>query len=94
MTSDIDRLTPQERWARTPRPLDFVRPRIGLHVARYLQGLMADEREAEMEDLTKYRGEGKAEDSDEIAATVTNLRAIISFEKELNKALIELVGPP
>jgi hypothetical protein len=93
MTDDISLLTPAERFRRTPRPLDFVRPRLGLDIARYLKDLLSDEREAEMETLTELRTAGKTEDDPEIGETVQNLRWIISAEKEINKALIELVGP-
>lgn len=86
-------LTPQERWNRTPRPLQFVRPRLTVDIARYLSYLLKDEQEVEFEELTKLREAKTAEDSDEVTTTIGNLRAIISAQKEISKALIELVGP-
>jgi len=92
-SDQYETLTSQERWAKTPRPLAWVRPRLGVDITRYLSELLADERKAEFDTLTELRAEGKTEDDPEIAETAQTLRWIIAAEKELNKALIELVGP-
>lgn len=93
MGRDFSDLTAAERFQRTPRPLEFVRPRFHLDIARYLSRLLADEREAELENLTELRTAGKDEEDTEVAETVQNLRWVISAEKEINRGLIELVGP-
>ena len=92
MSDQFETLTKQERWQKSPRPLDWVRPRLGVDIARYLSSLLADERKVEFENLSNLRTAGKTEDDEEVAETAQNLRWIISAEKEINKALIELVG--
>ena len=90
----IENETPAERFAHSPRPLNFVRIRVYRGgPAEYLRGLLSDEVDALFEELGDLRDKGKTEADKEIIETAEHIRYLNGFLKDLNNGLIELVGP-
>jgi hypothetical protein len=94
LPKDIEAMTPAERFDRSPRPLNFVRVR--LHrggQAEYIKQMLLDEQEDLFLDLTELRSAGKPEDDPKVVECRANLRHVIGALGDVNRGLIELVGP-
>jgi len=91
MTTDQERA--RENYLRTPRPFSFVRPRFHRDTAEWLRDLLEEEQEIEFGLLTKYRTEGRPEEDPDVQETRENLNYCITIIKDLNRGLIEMVGP-
>lgn len=90
--SDLD--TPATRFSQHPRPLDFVRARLYRGgQAEYIRDLLEDEKATLFDDLAALRTEGKPEDDPDVQEVRANLRHLINFLADVNRGLIELVGP-
>lgn len=91
MSHDIDNAT---EWQRAPRPLHFVRVRLWRGgQAEYIRDLLNDEKEELFEELSDLRKAGKGEDDAAVIECRTNLMHLINAIKDVDKGLIELVGP-
>jgi len=82
-----------ENYLRTPRPFSFVRPKFHRDTAEWLLDLLTEEKEIEFGLLTKYRTEGRDETDDEVQETRANLNFCITIIKDLERGLIDMVGP-
>jgi len=89
--------TDQERahdnYLRTPRPFSFVRPKFHRDTAEWLLDLLTEEKEAEFKLLAKYRTEGRLEEDPDVLDTRANLNYCITIIKDLERGLIDMVGP-
>lgn len=91
MSTDIDSLTPAERWAGTPRPLQYTRVRLHRDgQAQYIQSVLEAERDDLYDDLSDLRAEGKAEGSREVEEVKTHLRFLIAAIRDISTGMIEL----
>jgi hypothetical protein len=89
----IESDTPQQNFERLPRPLDFVRVRLWRGgQAGAVRDLLADEVDALFEELGELREKGKHDDDPEIVKCAQKIRWFNSALKDINNALIELVG--
>jgi hypothetical protein len=94
MTEVDQQAAARERFAQTPRPLRFVRLRVYRGgPAEYLKTLLEDEKAAELENLSEYRTKGLPEESPAIEECRNNLRYLIGFLRDLDSAMIDMVGP-
>ena len=90
----IERSTPQERFASSPRPLHFIRVRLYRGgQAEAIRDILRDEQASLYDDLADLRAKGKPEDDDEVAEVRQNLVHVISALGDIDRGLIELVGP-
>ena len=83
----------QENYLRTPRPFSFVRPKFHRDTAEWLLETLTEIKEDEFALLTKYRTEGRDETDDEVQETRANLNFCITIIKDLERGLIDMVGP-
>jgi len=81
-------------WQHAPRPLHFVRIRLWRGgQAEYIRDLLSDEKESLFEELTELRTKGKQESDPAIIECRANLMHVINALKDVDRGLIELVGP-
>ena len=90
----IERSTPQERFAASPRPLHFVRIRLYRGgQAEFIRDSLRDLQADLLEDLGDLRTKGKSEDDEEIVEIRQQLVWLINALADLDRGLLELVGP-
>jgi hypothetical protein len=80
-------------WVRTPRPFSFVRPKFHRDTAEWLRDVLSDMKDEEFARLAKYRTEGRPEDNEDVQDTRENINYCITIIKDLERGLIEMVGP-
>jgi len=83
----------RDNYLNTPRPFSFVRPKFHRDTAEWLRDLLEDEKADEFELLTKYRTEGRDEADPDVQETRSNLNYCITIIKDLERGLIDMVGP-
>ena len=90
----IENETPQDRWAASPRPLQFVRVRLYRGgQAELVRDILADEVDVLFEELGTLRGSGKNESDQEIIDCAQNIRHLPAALRDISNALVELTGP-
>lgn len=91
MNPEVREMTTQERFAKTPRPLEFIRVRLSRGgQAQYIQHLLEDERDQLYEELGSLREDGKSEDDPEIVEVQAHLRFLIAAARDISTGMIEL----
>jgi hypothetical protein len=88
-----DRERANDNYQNTPRPFSFIRPRLHRDTAEWLRDLLNEEKEIEFDLLTRYRTEGRDEQDDDVQETRANLNFCITIIKDLERGLIDMVGP-
>ena len=91
MTHDVNATA---EWQQAPRPLHFVRIRLWRGgQAEFIRDLLNDEKDNLFEELTELRTKGKQENDPAIIECRANLMHVINALKDVDRGLIELVGP-
>ena len=94
MNGDDEHLSAAEVFHRAPRPLAFVRVRLYRGgQAEYVRDLLLDDKEDLFKDLFELRSAGKTEGDDEVQEVRRNLNYVINAIKDIERGMIELVGP-
>ncbi len=88
-----DQESSHDNWVRTPRPFSFIRPKFHRDTAEWLRDTLTEIKDEEFDILSKYRLEGRPESDDDVQATRANLNYCITIIKDLERGLIEMVGP-
>ena len=83
----------RDNYLATPRPFSFVRPKFHRDTAEWLRDTLEEIQEEEFDLLVKYRTEGRPEDDSDVQTTRENLNYCITIIKDLNRGLIDMVGP-
>lgn len=85
--------TPEERWERTPRPFQWVRPKLYRDQAEWLRERIAEIRDDAFEDVEKLRIAGKEETDQELADAVRDANLAVQIERSISTAYIDMLGP-
>lgn len=90
----IERSTPAERFAASPRPLHFIRIRLYRGgQAEAIRDILRDEQAALYDELAELRAKGKDESDPEIETIRQTLVHVISALRDIDTGMIELAGP-
>jgi hypothetical protein len=93
VTFRTDQERAAENYARTPRPFSFIRPKFHRDTAEWLRDTLRDIKDEEFDLLTKYRTEGRDEEDQDVQETRSNIHYCITIIKDLERGLIDMVGP-
>ena len=86
-------MSAEERWAKTPRPFNFVRVRFEKGgQADYIRRLLEEERDDLMVDLADARIDGKDENGEPIQGLRRDIGYLNRAIMDLSNGMIELAG--
>lgn len=93
MTTDRTALDPTQRWERTPRPFNFVRPRMFRDEAEWLLVQLNDIKADAFEDVEKFRKLGREEDDGDLQDAVRDANYAVKLIRQVDRAYIDMLGP-
>jgi hypothetical protein len=93
MTAPRTDTTPAERWANTPRPFEWVRPRLYRDQAEWLTEQLGIIKDDAFADIEKLRGAGKPEDDPALKEALSDANYAITLTKTIERGIIDMLGP-